>query len=67
MEHEGYKITAIKERTLDHKLNETVTTTYVVSLDKSVLAVGLPSEAAAKHAIDKRRRLRQRGGLDPVG
>lgn len=67
MKHEGYTIRADKEQTLDHRLQKASVTYYSVLCGHKVVDAGLPSVASAKAAIARRRKLRQRVGLDPVG
>lgn len=71
MEHQGYSITAVKEQSLgpqgDPNAAVVTVTSYKVTAGKKVVAVGLPDEDAAKRAIDTRRKVRSRVGLDPVG
>jgi hypothetical protein len=67
MKHDGYTISAHKEETLNHAMEPDSVTTYSVAIGKKVVEAGLPSEEAAKAAIRRRRRIRERAGLDPVG
>lgn len=67
MKHDGYTITPVEEDTFDHQMKKTTVTSYKVEVDGKVVAVGLPTEAAAKEAIRRRRCLRENISLDPVG
>ena len=55
MEYEGYTIEPVDGDG------------YKISVGEKVVAVGLPSEEVATQAILKRRAIRQRMGLNPVG
>lgn len=71
MQYQGYSIKAVKEQSMgpqgDPREKPVTVTSYSVAIGKKVVAVGLPDEAAAKRAIDTRRKVRTRGGLDPEG
>lgn len=71
MQYEGYTIKPVKEQTLNRQGDpnaKTVTvTSYSVLAGKKIVAVGLPDEASAKTAVDTRRKVRTRAGVDPVG
>lgn len=71
MKYQGYSINAVKEQSLgpqgDSKEKPVTVISYLVSIGKKVVAVGLPNAEAATRAVDTRRKVRTRAGLDPEG
>lgn len=71
MKHQGYTIKAVKEQSLglqgDPREKTVTVTSYSVLIGKKVVAAGLPSTESAKAAIETRRKVRTRAGLDPEG